>query len=59
MWSLEGDAARLCDRLDRREMIRVGGLSSLGLSLPSLLASQADASSEISDPTFGLSLIHI
>ena len=34
-------------------MIRVGGLSSLGLSLPSLLASQADASSEISDPTFG------
>jgi len=53
MWSLEGDAARLCDRLDRREMIRVGGLSSLGLSLPSLLASQADASSEISDPTFG------
>ena len=34
-------------------MSRVGGLSSLCLSLPSLLASQADASSEISDPTFG------
>ena len=53
MWSLEGDSGRLCDRLDRREMIRIGGLSSLGLSLPGLLASRAAASSENSDPTFG------
>jgi len=53
MWSLEGDVGRLCDRLDRREMIRIGGLSGLGLSLPSLLASDAVAASENSDPTFG------
>ena len=53
MWSLEGDSGRLCDGLDRREMIRLGGLSSLGLSLPGLLASRAMASSENSDPTFG------
>ncbi len=53
MWSLEGDAGRLCDRLDRRELIRVGGLSSLGLSLPGLLASTARGASENSDPTFG------
>ena len=53
MWSLEGDAGRMCDRLDRREMIRVGGLSSLGLSLPGLLASTARGASENTDPTFG------
>ncbi len=53
MWSLEGNTGRLCDRLDRREMIRVGGLSSLGLNLPGLLASQAVAASENTDPTFG------
>ena len=53
MWSLEGNTGRLCDRLDRREMLRVGGLSSLGLNLPGLLASQAVAASENTDPTFG------
>jgi hypothetical protein len=34
-------------------MLRVGGLSSLGLNLPGLLASQAVAASENTDPTFG------
>ena len=33
-----------CDRLTRREMLRIGGLAPLGLSLSSLLAGQAFAS---------------
>jgi hypothetical protein len=41
---------RLCDGLDRREWLRVGGLSTLGLTLPALLQARgADAA----DRTFG------
>ncbi len=40
-----GGAARLCDRLTRREVMRLGGLGALGLSLPDLLARQAHAAS--------------
>ena len=38
MFSLHERPTKLCDRLSRRELIRIGGLSTLGLSLPSLLA---------------------
>lgn len=34
-------ATRLCDGLSRREVLRVGGLSALGLSLPDLLQARA------------------
>jgi hypothetical protein len=37
MFSLTGSASRLCDGLSRREVLRVGGLSMLGLSLQGLL----------------------
>jgi hypothetical protein len=38
MLSLHDRPSRLCDGLSRRELLRVGGLSTLGLSLPALLA---------------------
>jgi hypothetical protein len=37
MLSFRGDGTQLCDRIPRREILRVGGLSALGLSLPQLL----------------------
>ena len=36
-------ASRLCDGLSRREVLRVGGLSALGLSLPDLLQARETA----------------
>src|SRR3989442_1155910 len=41
MFSLHADATKLCDRVTRREWLRVGGLSVLGLSLADLLKAQA------------------
>jgi hypothetical protein len=41
MLSLTGSPTRPCDGLDRRELLRVGGLSLAGLSLPRLLAAEA------------------
>src|SRR5437899_3550040 len=43
MFSLHDRPARLCDGISRRELLRVGGLSALGLSLPALLKARADA----------------
>ncbi len=43
MFSLHDRPARLCDGLSRRELLRVGGLSALGLSLPTLLQARATA----------------
>src|SRR5688572_3572295 len=40
MLSITGGGARLCDRYSRREILRVGGLGTLGLGLPELLASR-------------------
>ncbi len=51
MLSLQGTPTRMCDGIDRRELMRVGGLSTLGLSLPALMSSTARGDS--SDPTFG------
>jgi hypothetical protein len=43
MFSIDDRPAKLCDRWTRREMLRVGGLSTLGVSLPDLLASSLAA----------------
>ena len=40
MLSLETHPWALCDGISRREWLRVGGLSVLGLSLPDLLRAQ-------------------
>lgn len=40
---LASTSARLCDGLTRREVLRVGGLSALGLSLPDVLRARAVA----------------
>ena len=46
MLSINGGGTRLCDRVTRREILRVGGLSALGLSLPQLLGSRVAAAEE-------------
>ena len=38
MLEIVGNGSRLCDRTSRREILRIGSLAPLGLSLPSLLA---------------------
>ena len=43
MWSLGTTTAMLCEGVTRREWLRVGGLSSVGLMLPQLLAAQSRA----------------
>jgi hypothetical protein len=54
MFPLHGERYTLCDRISRREMMRIGGLNALGLSLPALLAAQArGTTASASDPTFG------
>src|SRR5947199_6363904 len=44
MLVLRDQSPRLCDGLSRREVLRAGGLSALGLSLPTLLRERAAAS---------------
>jgi hypothetical protein len=57
MFSLLGPGTRLCDGISRRELLRVGGLSALGLGLPTLLEASTQTAGPprgvISDPTFG------
>lgn len=43
MLSLRSSGVRLCDRITRREVLRVGGLGACGLSLSQLLKGQASA----------------
>jgi hypothetical protein len=43
MLSVSGRPLRLCDGQNRREFLRVGGLSLLGLSLPGLMRAQSRA----------------
>jgi hypothetical protein len=46
--------AKLCDGIPRRELLRIGGLSALGLTLPKLIrAIEAPPPGIIEDPTFG------
>jgi hypothetical protein len=51
MLSLEDRPYTLCDRISRRELMRIGGLNLLGLSLPALLRAQAQGATS-SDATF-------
>src|SRR5262245_50565896 len=44
MLSIVGRRGRLCDTVSRRELLTVGGLSLLGLSLPNVLRSRGLAS---------------
>eukprot|EP00913_Durusdinium_trenchii_P011132 g10454.t1 len=54
MLSIHQSAGRLCDGISRRELLRVGGLSALGLSLPGLLqAGEQPPPGIVPDPTFG------
>src|SRR5579872_5011606 len=46
MFALHDRSSRLCDGVSRRELIRVGGLSVLGLSLPSLLQARVQTADE-------------
>lgn len=41
MLSIFGEPARLCDRVSRREWLRIGSLSVLGIALPSFLRLEA------------------
>ncbi len=50
MFSLHGRLTQLCDRITRRELMRIGGLSGLGLSLPSLLRTADIAAREAAGP---------
>ncbi len=43
MLTLRTDGPRLCDRLSRREMLHIGGLGIMGLTLPNLLRAQTAA----------------
>src|SRR5262245_19038166 len=55
MFSLLDQPTKHSDGISRRELLRVGGLSGLGLSLPTLLQAQAQAAGGINvrDATFG------
>ncbi len=55
MLSLHDRPTKLCDGVTRRELMRAGGLSLLGLSLPSLLAARETAPLGVptADATFG------
>ena len=55
MFSFGQRAARLCEGVTRREWLRVGGLSSVGLMLPQLLAARARAAEKPGEggPQFG------
>src|SRR5262245_27644726 len=53
MLSIRGHGTRLCDRVSRREILRVGGLSALGLSLPQLISGRRALATE-SAPTANL-----
>lgn len=55
MFSIHDRPYRLCDGISRRELLRVGGLSSLGLSLPMLLAARAGAATNASRDSAGTS----
>ncbi|HEY2894814.1 MAG TPA: DUF1501 domain-containing protein, partial [Pirellulales bacterium] len=54
MFRIDDRPYSLCDRITRRELMRIGGLNLLGLSLPALLeAGRASAATVGQAPTFG------
>jgi hypothetical protein len=50
MWNILGPRGRLCDSLSRRELLTVGSLPLLGLSLPQWLQRRAEASATAGRP---------
>ena len=50
MFSMLGPGSRLCDRVPRRELLRLGGLGALGLTLPQLLSQRAEAAAQGTPP---------
>ncbi len=53
MFSLDARPYRLCDRISRRELMRIGGLNLLGATLPALLGASVRGATTGRDPTFG------
>lgn len=53
MLSFHSRPARLCDGIDRREWLRIGGLSALGLSLPAILQGSGQFRANASEDTVG------
>src|SRR5690349_9900563 len=54
MWNIFGPRGRLCDSLSRRELLTVGGIPLIGLSLPQWFARKAQANETVgSPPGFG------
>lgn len=53
MFSIHDRPNALCDRISRREVLRVGGVAGLGLSLPGLLRAKEQSPLAADDPTFG------
>jgi len=54
MLSINDRSTRMCDGISRRELLRVGGLSTLGLSLPALLqASESPGKGQVLSRSFG------
>jgi hypothetical protein len=53
MLSLAGSAMYLCEGMTRREWLRAGGISALGLALPDLLAHRAATSARAHTASFG------
>ena len=51
MFSIPGRSLRTCEGLSRREWLRLGGLSSVGLGLDGLLAGRADARAATGQPS--------
>ena len=50
MLSIHDDPVRLCDSWSRREILRVGGATGLGISLADLLAQRVDAAPLVGRP---------
>lgn len=48
-----GETTKLCDRISRRAMLRLGGLMPLGLALPQLLAADTARGAAERGPLFG------
>ena len=53
MLTIQGKRGRLCDGMTRRELIRVGGISLMGLTLPNVLALQSVQAGETGSSTRG------
>ncbi|WP_339908100.1 DUF1501 domain-containing protein [Symmachiella dynata] len=53
MFSIHDTPHALCDGISRREVLRIGGLSTFGLTLPGLLQAKEQSSLVTDDPMFG------